>query len=130
MPESTSKSDHADVLKGRIIESKNKKAHPVAKVFAGLGCLFMGIYYLIAVALCFTIVGALLGVPMFMGAALFQGLLLSVLVDGTKYKIECPVCQREISNLFKPKGKDELSIKCPSCKKDIIVRGDEVLHFK
>lgn len=130
MAELTNKADLVVVLHGRIIESVKKEAHPIAKLFSGLGCLFMSIYYLIAIALCFTLVGAIFGIPMFIGAAGIQAMLFSVLVDGTKYKIECPVCQREIPDLFKPDKQVDLCLKCPSCKKDLIVRGEEVLHFQ
>jgi predicted Zn finger-like uncharacterized protein len=117
------------VLKGRIIEAIEKRAHPIAKLFAGLMFLFMFLYYLIAIGLCLTIIGALFGIPMLVGAMAVQRLLLMVFNDGTKYKIQCPVCQGRIDNVFKPVLNNEISSKCPSCKKDIIVRGKEVLHF-
>jgi tetratricopeptide (TPR) repeat protein len=124
------KEEYGRITKGKILESIEKKASPTAKYFSGFGCLFISIYYLIAIALCFTIVGAIIGIPMFVGAALFQGLLWSVLVDGTIYKIECPICKREIQNLFKPKSEQELPLKCPSCKKPLIIRKGEVLHYQ
>src|ERR1700685_3367726 len=55
------------VRKGRILESKIKKASPIAKLFSGLGCLFISAYYLVAIALCFTLVGAIFGILMFIG---------------------------------------------------------------
>ena len=115
---------------GRIIEKKEKKANPVMKGLSALGFIFTCLYYFIAIALCATIIGAIIGIPMFIGAAAFQTALISVMMDGTKYKIECPICRRVIDNVFKPKKEIEKVLKCPSCKNRIIVRDDEVLSFR
>lgn len=118
------------VINGRMLEKKEKKANPFMKGLSALGFLFTCLYYAIAIGLCATIIGAIIGIPMFIGAAAFQGAMLSVMVDGTKYKIECPICQRVIENVFKPKKELEQSLKCPSCKNRIIVRDDKVLSYR
>jgi len=118
------------VLYGRMLEKSKKQANPIMKGLSALGFLFTCLYYFVAIGLCATIIGAIVGIPLFIGAAAFQSALLSVMVDGTKYRIECPICQRTIENVFKPKKEPEQSLKCPSCKNIIIVRDDIVLSYR
>lgn len=117
-----------EVLKGRIIESKPKESGPVAKFFSCVGCLVVLLFVISAIFLCFTGIGLIIGIPMIVGGLALMGFFMSVIKDGTKYRIECPICQRGIDT-FREKGKDEITLKCPSCKKDIVFRGKEVLHF-
>ncbi len=113
---------------GKILESRYKKAGPVAKGLSAISFLFLFVYYLVAIALCFTCIGIIIAIFMMSGVMAFQAALLYVMSDGWVYAVECPLCNRRIERLFLPDGKSELSQPCPSCKKLLIVRKDLVFH--
>lgn len=117
-----------NAIVGKIIESRPKKAGPVAKALSGFFFLFLCIYYLVAILLCFTCIGIIIAFFMITGVAAFQAALLYVLTDGTVYVAECPCCKRRIEGLFLPEKQPELSQPCPTCKKLLIVRDGVVFH--
>jgi hypothetical protein len=89
----------------------------------GLGCsVFLGI---IGLALCFTGIGALIGIPMILAAfgtpimGFFQGM---KAIEGP-----CPYCEKPIfcSSVHQRKG----GITCPACKNRVVIRGKTLVKL-
>jgi hypothetical protein len=118
----------SEPLRGRIISSSHRKPGRTIKIVSMICIVILFIFCIFGIILCLTIVGIIFGLLLLLGSGVGIQALSSNIVEGTKYVIECPVCHREIK-AFKPDKSPELSMKCPSCKKDLIIRGDEVLHF-
>ncbi len=119
----------SNAVVGSIVESRHKKAGPIAKALSGLSILFLCLYYLVALLLCFTCVGIIIAAFMVTGVMAFQAALASVFMDGTFYVAECPCCKRRVEKLFLPDSQAELSQSCPSCRKMLIVRDGLVFHI-
>ncbi len=95
-------------------EAKSAKAEGMATGclagWAVAGCLIP-----LGIILCFTGIGAIIGVPLIIGGILvpFLG---SVMGLGT-VKGECPWCETAVTSPLASKGFD-----CPVCKKRIVIR--------
>ena len=83
------------------------------------GCLFSLIGLSMGIFLCLTGVGAILGIPIILGALLFP-FIAPALGFMTHITGKCPYCGQGFSDQKGP-GFD-----CPACKERIIVRGEKL----
>ncbi|MHB9070956.1 MAG: hypothetical protein ACYC54_11390 [Sedimentisphaerales bacterium] len=82
------------------------------------GCLIS-----LGAILCFTGIGAIIGIPLIIIALLapFFGGLLGL---GAR-KCKCPWCETQISSFMTSKGID-----CPACKKRIVIKGKKFIKVE
>jgi len=117
-------------LETKVLKSKNKSFRILFLPLALFLCFCLIPLYIVPIFLILTIIGFPVAVLMFVGIAGIQSALIYAGLPGIKYKIECPVCQNKMQ-IFKLRShRGDLTLKCSSCKKDLIIRGDKVLHFK
>lgn len=93
---------------------------------AKLGWVAMLFYYLVAIALIASCVGAIIGIPLLIGAMIVQLGFWQTGTAGTWYHLRCPVCLTENKWVFRADHTPTHLLICHKCRSKLVVREEGV----
>ena len=127
----------AETKTTKAFKIERKEAGNKTKAVCGTSGCLLTFFWIIAIGFCLTGVGLIIGIPMIIGLVATQGSLFSVLQDGDEMYFKCPVCDAEQPlPVLKPDHKEKKqdydfkkNLKCPVCKKDLVVHNDTLTYY-